>query len=242
MFFDDTREFNNRVLLMCLTAKEIGGRVLGKSRNVRRTNNFLWLGTGNNTAIGSEMDRRCCHIRLNAKTVDIQKRTYRHPNFVEFLLQNRETAVRHILTMVEYWLSIGAPRFTDRKRASFEDWSEKVGGVLQVCGIEGFLDTRATIVQDSDEAAVKMFVRDWMKKHIGRKTTPGQLFEDALNAEMEVLSGNNEDQKKSRFMRMMPTLDGRVYVIEGVEYMIRSGYDNDENIAYYIERVKHDGP
>jgi hypothetical protein len=241
MFFDDVGEFNNRVLLMSLTAKNIGGRVLGYSRNVTRPNNFLWQGTGNNPDVKSEMERRICWVRMNAKTHDIQKRKFRHPNFVQFLLENRETAVRHILTMIEYWHAIGAPRFTERKRASFEDWSEKVGGVLMACGIEGFLDNKATPTQNMDEANIKDFVKNWLLHYkVRRRVTVRELF--AWAGDTDIVSGNNDDQKKSRFYKLVPSLDGRVFEIEGVDYIIRSGRDNDDNAAFYIEQVKHDAP
>lgn len=237
MFFDDVREFNNRVLLMSLTAKNIGGRVLGYSRTVARPNNFLWEATGNNTEIGSEMERRCCWIRLNAKTHDIQKRTYRHPNFVQFLLQNRETAVRHILTMIEYWHSVGAPRYTERKRASFEDWSEQVGGVLMVCGIKGFLDNKAAPAQNMDEANTKEFIRSWLDRYkVDTRLTPSELFAWANAAEMDVLAGNNDIQKKARFIKLVHSLDGRVFEIGGAEYIVRWGLDAHDNIAFYIHK------
>lgn len=243
LFFDDVREFNNRQLLQSITAKEIGGRVLGMSKNITRPNLFGWIATANNADVRGEMERRVCWIRMNAKTPDIQKRKFRHSNFDQFLMENRAVAVKHILTMIEYWLSVGAPRFTDRKRASFEDWSEKVGGVLMVCGVTGFLDNRRVLAQDLEEAAVKSFVRDWLRKYqVDRYVLPTELFSWAKDAEMDICTGQNEDQARSRFMRMLPTLDGRVFHMEGGEFMVRSGQDSDENLAYAIVRVETPPP
>jgi hypothetical protein len=240
LFFDDVREFNNRQILQSLTAQQIGGRLLGSSKNIERPNRFNWIGTGNNPDIKGEMERRICWIRMNAKTNDIQQRTYLHSDFEQFVKRERGVAVCHILTMIEYWLSTGAVPFTARKRASFEDWAEKVGGVLQACGIEGFLDNKKVVAQDADEAAVKQFVKEWLKKYqVNRMLTPAELFAWAINADWDVITGNNDDQKKSRFMKMMPILDGRTFKIDEIDYMVRSGLNADDNMAFYLMKVDH---
>jgi hypothetical protein len=220
LFYDDVKEFNSRSLLQSITAKRIGGRLLGASKTVERPNRFNWVATGNNPIVGTEMERRICWIRLNAKTADIQKRQYRHPDFEKFLLRERSTAVYAILTLIQNWIAKGEHPWRERKRASFEDWSEKVGGVLHAAGIEGFLDNRRTAGADMDEAAVRQFVREWLKKFAFERVMPAKLFEHASGMELDIIDGNNDDQKKQRFPKRLHTLDGRVFAIDGVDYMV----------------------
>uniref|UniRef100_A0AB74UGT9 Uncharacterized protein n=1 Tax=Caulobacter phage BL57 TaxID=3348355 RepID=A0AB74UGT9_9VIRU len=238
LFFDDVKEFNNRVLLMAITSRYIGGRVLGSSKNIEMPNNSIWIATGNNPLISSEMARRVVDIRLNAKTSDIQKRTYKHPDYVQWLKANRGEIVHAILTLIAHWINCGMPKFTKRKRASFEDWSEKVGGVLMCANIDGFLDNRRSVAADMDEAAIKQFVRDWLLKW-GEKTPVriAELWSYAFDMELDIVSGANDDQKKSRFMRILPTLDGRTFKLPKGDCMVRAGADSDGNVTYQLERL-----
>ncbi|UTC29631.1 hypothetical protein BAJUN_00010 [Bajunvirus bajun] len=244
LFFDDVVDFNNRVLLMAITSRHIGGRQLGSTKTIERPNNFGWIATGNNPAIMSEMGRRIVDIRMNAKTEDIQNRTFRHPDFMQWLKGNRGEIVHAILTLIAFWLDNGAPKFTERKRASFEDWSEKVGGVLQLAGIEGFLDNRRSTAADMDEAAKKVFVREWNRRFgIGKQVAPIELWSFAFDAELDIVTGNNDDIKKAKFAKTLPTLDGRTWLIKdtkGVDQriMVRQGMDDDMNVVYYLERLE----
>lgn len=234
LFFDDVKDFNNRALLQSITAQEIGGRLLGSTRNVSRPNTFNWIGTGNNPLIGSEMERRICWCRLNRKVADVQEIKYTHDDLPAWIAENRAKIIQAILTMVQYWMDVGRPAFTERKRVSFEDWSRKVGGVLQACGVEGFLDNRRSAGADMDETAIRTFVKDWLKKFAFEKVLPAKLFEFATSMDMDIIEGNNDDQKKQRFPKRLHTLDGRVFLIEGIEYIVLTGFDADNNLVYSL--------
>jgi hypothetical protein len=249
MFFDDVKEFNSREILRAVTSKQIGGRVLGGSRKIERDNNFLWVSTGNNPVILNEMDRRIVWIRLNAKKADIQNRTFKHDLYTFLLGEtvpeikpgHRAKAVNYLLTMIQFWISMDMPLFTERKRASFEDWSAKVGGVLQVCGIEGFLDNRKADGQDIDEAAIKSFMRQWVSTFgAGERVIPSRAFAEAVRTEEDIIEGANDDQKKHRFFRRLPTIEGRTFAIEGRDYMMCAGHDRDQNVAYYLLDITDD--
>ena len=238
LFFDDVKDFNNRELLRAITSRRIGGRKLGGNASADVENNFGWIGTGNNPDIKSEMERRIVWINLNAKSADIQKREFRHENFEQFVLANRAIAVHHILTMIQYWISKDSVPFELRKRASFEDWSAKVGGVLQACEITGFLDSRRSAGQDVDEGGIKTFVREWLKKYgINNNITPSDAFKWAMDMDMDIVDGANDDQKKQRFYKKMTSLDGRTFKFDGDNYMVRSGINEDDNPAFYLVKL-----
>lgn len=238
LFFDDVKEFNNRALLQSITSQEIGGRKLGSTANISRPNLFNWIGTGNNPIVLSEMERRIVWVRLNGKTVDIQKRVFRHKDFTDFLTANRSKIVGYILTMIQYWIDLGKPMFEERKRTSFEDWSRKVGGVLQACGIEGFLDNRPSAIADMDETAIRSFVKEWVKKYGFDKVLTGKLFDYAMSMEMDIIEGNNDDQKKRLFQKKMHNLDGRAFRIDEVDYLVRSGLSGEGDPLFFLQRVE----
>jgi hypothetical protein len=234
LFFDDVLDFNNRSLLQSITAQEIGGRLLGSTRNVSRPNTFNWIGTGNNPNVGSEMERRICWIRLNAKTPDIQNRIYKHDDFPGFIRENRAKIIGYILTMIQYWIDVEMPTFEDRRRASFEDWSRKVGGVLMCAGIEGFLDNRKAVSADIGDIAIRAFVKEWLKKFGFDKVTNAKLFEHAMAMELDIIEGNNDDQKKQRFPKKLYTMDGRVFRIDDQEYIVNSGVNEEGDPIFYL--------
>lgn len=244
LFYDDVRDFNNRVLLQSITARHIGGRLLGATKTVQRPNRFNWIATGNNPNVMSEMERRVVWIRLNAKTDDIQNRTFRHPDLMPWLKRERSNIVHAILTLIQYWVSLGMPKFQDRKRASFEDWAEKVGGVLMCAdrddhyGLQhGFLNNRRAQGADTDEAAVRTFVREWFDRWGLQHVTPAELFAFALDGEMDICDGNNDDQKKSRFYRRLPLLEGRTFVLKEKKHMVRMGTNSEGDTTYHMELV-----
>ncbi len=231
LFFDDVKEFNNRVLLQSLTSTKIAGRVLGSTRNVSRPNMFGWTATGNNPFIGAEMDRRICWIRLNRKAADIQTINYTHKDFPGWIAENRAKIVNCILTLIQYWIDIDCPLFTERKLVTFEDWGAKVGGVLQAAGIEGFLNNRRFSGGDMDETANKAFIREWLNRFGFESVSITNLFQHAIDLGLDIIDGNNDDQKKSRFPKRLHTLDGRVFLVEGVEYMVKTSF-NSEGLTY----------
>lgn len=239
IFYDDVKEFNSRSLLQSLTAKTIGGRLLGSTRTVERPNRFSWVATGNNPIVGSEMDRRTCWIRLNARTSDIQQRIYRHPNFERFLLDNREISVMNILVLIENWILKGMPLFKERKRASFEDWSEKVGGVLMCAGIEGFLDNRRTLGSDQEDTANRKFIREWVSRFQTEMVSSSRLLEHASSIDSDILEGNNDDQKKQRFHKRMHSLVDQAFAIDKIEWVVTMEVDQDGGLAYSLRRL-HD--
>lgn len=238
LFFDDVKEFNNRELLRAITSPYIGGRILGSSRTIERPNNFNWVATSNNPFVMNEMERRVVWIKLNLKNPDVQNRKFRHANLTTFIKENRAVAVHKILTLIQYWVSCNMPKFKGRSRASFEDWGEKVGGVLMTAGIEGFLDNRREVGQDLNEAGIKSFVRAWLTKYgLERRVLPSDLFRWALDSELDIIEGNNDDQKKAKFVRTLPTINERTFLVDDIDCMVRSGFDADQNAAYYLTRI-----
>ncbi len=242
LFFDDMKQFNSRTLLQSITSKHIGGRLLGSTKTVERPNRFNWVATGNNPLIGNEMARRICWIRLNLKKADIQNRKYKHPDFDKWLLRERATTVYAILILIQNWINQGEVPWTERKQASFEDWSEKVGGVLHAAGVEGFLDNRQSAGHDMDEVAIRQFVREWLRKFGKDAVMPSALFEHALAMGLDIIEGNNDDQKKQRFPRRLHSMDGRVFTIEDVDYMIYTTFDEDNNLVYELTPQAAEAP
>lgn len=240
MFFDDVRAFNNRALLQSLTARNIGGRVLGSTKTAERPNTVNWVATGNNPDIQSEMARRVVDIRLNLKNVDVQNRSFKHPHLFTWVKDNRGELVWAVLTLIQNWIALGMPRFEERSRASFEEWAAQVGGVLMSAGIEGFLDNAdRRKVADMHDAAIREFAHEWLRRFGKNKpATMAELFTFAKDSQLDICDGANEDQQKMRFMRRLPTMEERTFKINGRDYMVRSALNEAGAITYYLNQLE----
>jgi hypothetical protein len=211
LFFDDVKDFNNRLLLRSLTAARVGGRILGQSRLFERPNTLNWIVTGVNPRIGGEMWRRTCWIRLNPKTPDGEERTFTHAE--SFYAEHRGLAIRHILTLIEYWLEQGAPEFTDRNLSGFDDWCKKVGGVLAACEVEGFVQNKAKLVLDTESVTENEFLQDLKAKLNGDKRDLSDLFKWATDSESAFVVGRTPDERQRNFMDRVIGMDGKTFKV-----------------------------
>jgi hypothetical protein len=118
------------------TAPRITLRILGKSENFSRPNDFLWLLTMNNTSGGPDLVSRGIPIRFRWEG-DPAQRTFEGPFPIEYAKQHRAAILGELAGMVEQWKDCGRP-LSDR-RHRIEKWSQVVGGILESCGIHEFL-------------------------------------------------------------------------------------------------------
>jgi hypothetical protein len=246
LFFDDVREFNNRVLIRFLTASLIGGRVLGKTYNLRKDNTFTWVLTGNNPRIGGEMHRRTCWIRLNLKAPFGAQREFHHDNFSDFLAENRGRAIHHILTMIQYWIGNGMEPFAKRKLSGFEDWGKKVGGVLQACGVQGFLSTPPPVILDTESASEDAFLRGLLGKYgAADYESVSTLFDWAEGCRFGIVTGKTPDERQHNFTEALRSLIDRTFAVKGENekktlYAFRAKQTDVDGVMFGIEATKKD--
>lgn len=164
VFHDNVSHVFQPIILANVTAGEIGGRILGTNKIATRKNDLVIIITGINTALNPEMLRRACLIPMRLDDADLSKRTFKHKDLKRHLFENRAPYLTAIFTMVEYWLQSGAP-YGEKVLPSFERWSQIVGGILKICGVEGFLEVAPPQVRDSVEDAEMNFLAAWWEDH-----------------------------------------------------------------------------
>ena len=129
-------------------------RVLGRSEDVRLPNVSTWIATGNNVTLGAEMARRTFRIRLDARVSNPAKRAgFKRSEYelIRWIRTERGSLVAAVFTLVRAWWAAGKPKGDVPAFGSFDDWAEKVGGILQHAGVEGFLKNLDAVQQDADE-------------------------------------------------------------------------------------------
>ena len=106
-----------------------------------------------------------------------------------------------ILTLVQAWVAAGRPR--GQRLGSFEQWAEVIGGILQVVGVEGFLDNLEEYYAAADQEGQdwREFSAAWWEHWQAAPRTVGQLTE--FCAALELMSmARGEGSPRSQQTRL----------------------------------------
>jgi hypothetical protein len=156
------RELSSIQLCSALTAYEWRDRALGTNTEVCLPQRCVWMATGNNLRIGTELARRSYWIRLNAKSSrPWASREFKHPRLLEWATRRRGQLVHAVLTMGRAWFAAGKPLHNGPSLGGFEEWSAVVGGILGFVGVNGFLGNLNELYNRSDmeSAQWEVFLR-----------------------------------------------------------------------------------
>lgn len=243
MFFDDVKAFNNREIMRATTSGNVGGRLLGGNNMAEVANDFTWIATGNNPYITPEMGRRICYIRMNGKFTqeELNKRVFRHPEGNTWIMDTREVSIHALLTLIQNWIAKDMPSFTERKLTSFEDWSRKVGGVLEAAGIPGFLNNAKALEADITEAALRELVTTWFKKHNVEAMTSTQLYDMACNEGSELIEGSPDDSRtKKKFVGFLKNIENRTFEVGALRLMVVHAVNKQRSPIYFLRVLEEE--
>jgi putative DNA primase/helicase len=173
-------------LAAVLTSELYGGRLLGTNITRQWPNKALWLATGNNPTMTTEIARRTIRIRLNPKQEQPwQREGFRHNDIKAWALERRPVLIWAALTLIQNWIAKGKPAPANKPLGSFESWSRVMGGILAAADIDGFLENLDEFYEaaDSEGSVLKHFVDLWFSKFGETKVSGAELF--ALTNEIE---------------------------------------------------------
>jgi hypothetical protein len=208
------RDIDSPALAGLLTGRVWSDRILGGNEYVSLPNDRLWMVTGNNVKLGRDLPRRSIWIRQEPKVNPITGvREFKIPNILGWLDQNLGEVWWALLTMVRHWVVQGmtlAKSPAARSTTTFDGWASKVGGIMEACGVDGFLDNRAALLhEDSASEELQMLVaglaREWpnatpfrARDVVMRLSEPGadELL-DAMPAIVRATIQRNGDVAKS---------------------------------------------
>ena len=167
ILIDNVHTLDSAALSAAVTTPDMWtDRIIGSSRVASLPVRCLWLATGNNPSLSTEITRRVLRIRLDAKVAHPEERSdFRHPDLAEWVRQEHGRLVWALLTLVQAWIAAGRPQ-SDVTLGSFESWGRVIGGILTVGEISGFLQNRDELYAQSDaEGRVweQLFTRWWTK-------------------------------------------------------------------------------
>jgi hypothetical protein len=117
-----------------LTSEWFSDRVLGQTGTVSARNNALWLLTGNNCNVTSDLARRVQPVRLsfpNERPEDRDTSAYAIPDLKAWVSENRAALVSAAITLVRAFILAGRPRSAHaRGYGSFEGWDATIRHAL----------------------------------------------------------------------------------------------------------------
>jgi len=170
ILLDNVNEYktlNSTNLATVLTSTIWSDRLLGATSKISIRNQALWLMTGNNLKMALDLTRRMIRCRIDPHLEQPWLREkFRHTNLPLWVRQHRRELVQAILTMIQAWVDKGMPLFA-KPLGSFENWSQVIGGILEVAGIPGFLGNLQSQYDsaDSEHAVWREFVISWWEKY-----------------------------------------------------------------------------
>lgn len=150
-----------------LTADTWRGRILGQSKMVKVPQRATWIATGNNIRLGGDLARRCYRIRLDPHVSrPWMRKGFKHEDLLAWVTEHRSELIAALLTLARAWFVAGKPQYSDIPMlGTFTSWAKTVGGILQHCGVQGFLANLEQLYDEADEdsAQWEAFLIAWRK-------------------------------------------------------------------------------
>ena len=127
---------SSRVLEANSVAPVVSLRILGKSENVTRPNDLLWVLTMNDTSLSTDLVSRGVPIQL-AYEGRIEHRAFAGPQPIEYAAEHRLEILAELVGCVIAWNQAGRPNGPRSHRSAV--WGARIGGMLLVAGFPEFL-------------------------------------------------------------------------------------------------------
>ena len=239
------RRLDSAALSSLLTTDVWEDRLLGQSKMVRFPVRAAFAATGNNPSVSNELARRTVRIRLDSGEERPWVRGgFRHENLMTWAAAYRAELVWAALTLVQAWIVEGRPSGTAQRLGMFEDWSDVIGGILEVTGISGFLTNTSEFYQDADieAAAAQALVQVWWDRFTYRPVGVTELWPIAPLVIHELLDEGNEHGARVKFGNYIKSMRDRRYTTtEGVTLRVSMAEMYQGAQRWKLQEVRTEG-
>ncbi len=208
------RPLDSGALASALTTATWEDRVLGKNETIRVPVRCVWVATGNNVRLSTELARRFVRIRIDPRMDrPFQRDGFRHNPLRSWVRRHRAAFVWSALVLIRAWLAAGSPLPARKPLGGYERWSEVVGGILQHAGIDGFLVNANDLYEaaDTEGAQWRTFVAAWWDQHGTAEVTAADLFELAESIDGLVPTRGNDKAQRTAFGMKLAKQHDRVF-------------------------------
>jgi hypothetical protein len=128
------------------------------------------------------------------------------------------------LTLCQAWIAAGRPRGA-RSIGSFEAWSQVIGGILEIAGVDGFLGNLDEMLAASDaEGAVwRPLIQAWWDRFGTTEVGVSDLYPVALNTEPPFPLGDGSDRsQRTRLGNALGRVRDRAFRIDGRLFRVQA--------------------
>ena len=205
-----------------VTAGVYADRLVRTSREPSVRPRCLWVITANNPSLSSDLEWRTVRIRWDARVErpDLLQK-FNHKNLLAYVRKERHVVIWACLTLIQAWVVAGRPKGSPRL-GMFGSYSETIGGILEVAGVEGFLsDVKFRHQSDPVVLSRRAFTKAWFDVYgtstvkasdlaqIARDTLDIDGSEQSLVTQIGVLLEKLRDQRLGDlFIRRAATKTG----------------------------------
>ncbi len=155
-FSNNKGHLNNSVFESIITAMKFSDRLLGKNEIVTLDNELSFSFSGNlGITLTPDLSNRTVFINLFLDIEDANKRKFKNPNLHGWVLENRNSILSALYSLVKNWFDKKCPDgsvlFT-----SFPEWARVCGGIMEAAGYDSpckksIQNTGVSIDRDTDE-------------------------------------------------------------------------------------------
>jgi len=186
-----------------LTMDLWGDRILGRSATANAKVRAIWLGTGNNVSMTTEITRRTVRIRLTPQTDRPEERSdFAHEDLMEWIEGQRPELVQAAHVIIRNAIQAGLPKPKSRVMASFIRYSRIIGSILECAGYTQFLANHRELQtgSDAEREALSVFAMTWYEhaqKNNKDLMTTNELLPIADNVDGIRLKGSTDKARQT---------------------------------------------
>lgn len=229
---------------------ELEDRELGKTGNVKFTNDRVWVFTGNNPSLGGDMVRRTITIMIDPNMANPERREFAIQDLPAWVEANRNRLLHALMVIIRHWVASGRRPAVRAQSDSFATWEAALGGMLESAGVPGMFDQesgqRAAMGGDDDGLAA--LLEHIHSGHGSNPWTVSQLLTaepDEFRADarewlpsliLDKLQRSEAGGRKSLGRWLMNRLGRWVTTDEGVSLVLReAGKDRNKVALWKVE-------
>jgi hypothetical protein len=226
LIFDNVEgKLRSAELAAAITANSWTDRLLGQTTEVTVPVEALFIITGVNVAIGGDLPRRSVWIRLDPRSsCPWTGRKFHHPNLERWVLRHRGELLAALLTLIRHWFAAGKPKGQAPVLGSFREWSQVVGGILDLVGVEDYLANCAYVWNDPETTAWGGFLQA-LRRRFGRQAFTTRDVIERLRTDSELAAALPDELDQPDCRRLGWAFRNRVdqrIPIGTIEYWVSS--------------------
>lgn len=209
LVLDDVKSIHSQALNRFVTSPALECRLMHSQRLAMVPCKTQVLVTGNGLTISEDLDRRSLVIDL-FEPGEISKRRFDReitPGWL-FAPDTRARYLAALWSVVRCWQEKGRPLMNEYRRASFEDWSSVIGGIVQTCGLSNpFAPRLAMNGGDESGKALAQVIGDLVGESMVDSPpclTPSDILDraEALGLVDVIVGFGKQDPKKAMGWRL----------------------------------------